>query len=212
MEVLHDLRARRRVVSAARATEPASRSRGRIAACVALLPALLACADARRGDATADTAVMHSAAMDSVRRAGGGGVPDTVSSDTLPADTATFSVVEFVSRADSAAGDSLYRRGALCLTCHGPRGEGVANLGPDLRDAVWHTGDGSPAAIERIVLEGVSQPKVMRIQMPTFGARLATGDARRIAVYVYTLSHPGAALADSLSPIPADSAPAARVP
>lgn len=183
-----------------------------MAPCVLVLVATIACAEARRGDATADTAVMYSAAMDSVRRAGGGVVPDAIATDTLPTDSAGFPVVEFVSRADSAAGDSLYRRGALCVTCHGPGGQGVASLGPDLRDAIWHTGDGSPAAIERIILEGVSQPKVMRIQMPTFGARLAPGDARRIAAYVYTLSHPGAALADPLSPIAGDSAPGAAVP
>ena len=44
-----------------------------------------------------------------------------------------------------ALGDSVFHGkvgGALCYVCHGPKGKGVANLGPDLTDREWLNGDG----------------------------------------------------------------------
>lgn len=172
----------------------------------ALLLALGACAESERSGTTADSAVLQSAALDSARRAGDSPPPpvaddsaagDSAGVDGAAADSSGSPARRFVLIADSAAGDSLYRRGALCLTCHGVRGEGVPNLGPNLRDSLWLTGDGSVTAIERIVIEGVAEPKALRVQMPSFGTRLQPGDAHRIATYVYTLSHPGMTLADT---------------
>lgn len=170
---------------------------------LALVLASTACGGGDRSGATADSAVLHSAALDSARRAGDslpspiGG--DTTARDGVAADSVMVPASLFVLAADSAAGDSLYRRGGLCLTCHGVRGEGVPNLGPDLRDSVWLHGDGSVAAIERVIVEGVAEPKALRVRMPAFAATLRGNASRHVAAYVYTLSHPGMTLADTAS-------------
>ena len=94
-----------------------------------------------------------------------------------------------VPAADSAAGDTLYRRAGTCQPCHGNRGEGVTGLAPALNDTLWLHGDGSPSFIEHVILDGIAEPKQSSRGMPAYSARLSAGDASRIAAYVYTLSH-----------------------
>ena len=67
--------------------------------------------------------------------------------------------------ADSAAlvtvGRTIFegkQGGALCVTCHGPQGKGVAGLGPDLTDAKWLHGDGSAAFLQAVIRSGVAKP------------------------------------------------------
>jgi mono/diheme cytochrome c family protein len=107
-----------------------------------------------------------------------------------------------VLRADSAAGDSLYRGRGRCLTCHGANAEGLARLGPDLRDTVWLNTDGSVAGIRRVILEGVAEPRQTPIPMPSFVSQLSPRQAEQLAVYVYTLSHSGATKADTVTSAP----------
>jgi cytochrome c oxidase cbb3-type subunit 3 len=106
---------------------------------------------------------------------------------------------------DSAGGEAVYRGAGRCLSCHGAAGEGVQNLGPSLRDAEWLQGDGSRTAIEHVVAAGVSPPRVFPIAMPAYADQLSPEQIRLVAAYVFTLSHPGSVVPDSLG-LPADTA------
>ena len=157
---------------------------------------------------TADTAAVLSAELaDSARAAqlrGDSAAPDSAPADSVHVDTlasgATASdsaggvvpAAILIARADSAAGDSLFRRVARCLTCHGQRGEGLPGLGHDLRDTVWLHGTGTVPEIRQIILTGIATPKASRTVMPAFASRLTEEQATEIAKYVYALSHPGA--------------------
>jgi mono/diheme cytochrome c family protein len=164
-----------------------------------------------------------------IRRIGAARAADSVAVDSALApgaapaatDTATQSVTAvpvdsggvaaapgLVSPADSAAGETVYRGAGRCLSCHGTTGEGVAQLGPSLRDERWIVGDGSPAAIARAVRDGVSPPREFPIAMPAYAGQLPEEAIARVAAYVYALSHQGGVQRDSLAPRP-DSA---RVP
>ena len=102
-----------------------------------------------------------------------------------------------VLRADSAAGDSIYYGKGRCFTCHGAHGEGIATLGPSLTDSVWTNGGGSLRAIEEVIANGVAAPRAAARAMPAFGSALTPAQLARTAAYVYTLSHPGAAVEDT---------------
>lgn len=162
---------------------------------IALLGALGACGDAPR-EIPADTAVAPPSATDTSRTDSvgvriTGEIVDTGAAST-PART-----VSLVSLADSAAGDSIFNRTGACFTCHGQRGVGMQNLGPDLRDSVWLNGDGTFASILRVISEGVAVPKASPIGMPSFEGRLSDARRYKVAAYVFSLSHPGSVVADT---------------
>ncbi len=93
--------------------------------------------------------------------------------------------------AQIAAGNQVYHSGT-CAACHGPDGKG-SSVGPDLSDAKWLWGDGSPAAIAKVTSEGVAAPKEYRSPMPASGgANLSATDLANLSAYVWSLSHPGA--------------------
>ena len=99
---------------------------------------------------------------------------------------------------DSAIGDSLYHNSrGRCITCHGPRGTGNASLGPVLRDSIWLDTDGSVAGIASVIHDGVAEPKGGSARMPAFGSQLDSTAIRRMAIYVWSLSHPGRLARDS---------------
>jgi mono/diheme cytochrome c family protein len=126
-----------------------------------------------------------------------------------PLDSAgALAAAGIVTPADSAAGEVVYRGAGKCLSCHGAAGEGVAQLGPNLRDQQWIVGDGSLATIARAVREGIAPPKEFPIAMPAYASSLPDDAINRVAAYVYALSHVGGVQHDSLAPRP-DSA---RVP
>lgn len=99
-----------------------------------------------------------------------------------------------VSPATIALGDSVFHGkvgGALCYVCHGPKGKGVASLGPDLTDREWLNGDGSVVSIAKLVAEGVAKPKKMPAPMPPKGGgQLNEAQITAAAAYVWSLSHP----------------------
>lgn len=142
-----------------------------------------------RADQPVDTAVvMSQRLLDSLR--------DSLSIQAVelpPAldDSIVLGSPTTVTRTDSIIGDSLYRAGGRCTTCHGESGQGLASLGPDLTDDVWLHGDGSLPFLQRIILTG-ALPRRMPIVMPAFATRLSAEEAYRIAAYVFTLSHPNA--------------------
>jgi mono/diheme cytochrome c family protein len=163
----------------------------------ALLSDSLAALVAESARAAADSTISDSALTDSIRAAFGG--------DSLGVDAAG-AVAHVVLRADSAAGDVLYHGRGGCLTCHALNGAGVAGIAPSLRDSVWLHGDGDPAMIERIVREGVAQPKSVANRMPGFAAMLGDAEIRRIAAYVFAISHAGGTVLDTAAvPTPADA-------
>jgi mono/diheme cytochrome c family protein len=166
---------------------------------------LAACGDARRrADQGGDTAAAQSAAL-----TGAGPRSDTATGAVAtpvgasPGDSAATPTApaapQLVLRADSASGDSLFHGRGRCLTCHGARGEGLPNLGADLRDSVWLHGDGSVLGIERTILGGVAKPKNATVIMPSFAALLQPLEVHRLAAYVYSLSHPAAVVADTMA-------------
>jgi mono/diheme cytochrome c family protein len=161
---------------------------------VALLSVLVACGDAPR-ETPADTALVAPSAGDSAA---------TRDSVPAPGDTihsaAVSPEIREVSRilvADSASGDSIFNRRGTCFTCHGQRGAGMANLGPDLRDATWLHGDGSFRSILRVINEGVAVPKASPIGMPSFEGRLSEVQRYHVTAYVFSLSHPGSVVIDT---------------
>ena len=172
------------------------------------------CPGGDRADRTADTAFAPAIDSsqrnpDSTMKIPAANLPaDTVA--TTPSDTAPLLLVAV----DSAIGDSLYQNSrGRCLSCHGPRGSGNASLGPSLRDSVWVDTDGSVAGIAAVIHDGVAVPKAGTARMPAFGNQLDSTSVHRLAVYVYSLSHPGAVARDSAAaraalPVTAPGTPA----
>ena len=79
--------------------------------------------------------------------------------------------------------------GAGCTGCHGTDASGTP-LGPPLLGHRWIWGDGSYQSIEKIVREGVPQPKQYRAPMPPLGgAQLTDEQLSAVAAYVWGLSH-----------------------
>jgi len=156
------------------------------------------CAGGDRADRTADTA--FAPITDSTAR-------PADSATTVPRDTTKPDSMAQASRdttplllvaVDSAIGDSLYQKSrGRCLSCHGPRGAGNGSLGPPLADSVRVDSDGSVAGIESVIRDGVAVPKIGTARMPAFGGQLDPVAIHRLAVYVYSLSHPGAIARDS---------------
>ena len=189
MEVLHDVRPRRRVVVA--------RTCAAIVAALTLIAAAACRGAPDRAGQTADTAVLQD------RRIAEG----EVGRDTLVReDSAGRGIVDtmpvsgeiiFVLAADSAEGFLLYHRKAGCIACHGPDGEGLANLGPSLRDDTWLHIRGTPQEIAGIVRTGIARPREAAIAMPGLAARLDADEVEQVAAFVYSLSHPGAAVSDT---------------
>jgi len=168
------------------------------------------CAGGDRADRTADTA--FAPITDSTARPADSAATvarDTTKADSTaqpPRDTTPLLLVAV----DSAIGDSLYQKSrGRCLSCHGPRGAGNGSLGPPLADSVRVDSDGSVAGIESVIRDGVAVPKIGTARMPAFGGQLDPVAIHRLAVYVYSLSHPGAIARDSAAARAALPAPPA---
>ena len=172
-----------------------------------MLAALLAlssggCGGGARDSATADTAVLRSAGGDTAIRAPAADSADPAPLSPMDSAAAQPAGPSFVTRVDSAAGDTLYR-GVACQSCHGPRGEGVAGLGPSLADTEWLHGDGSAGFIAQVTQTGIAEPKTTLRGMPAYASRLTPAQSARVAAYVVSLSRPDLVV-DAL---PADAPP-----
>ncbi len=215
MEVLHDVRAQRRI------------GVGRAIGCVAGLALLASCGDAPdRASQPVDTATIEDRRIfeGEVGRDSGALAGDTlVEPDTFGGiDTPEVDAERtLILAADSAAGFLLYHRSAGCIACHGADGQGLENLGPSLTDGVWLHIDGSVREIEDVIRTGIARPLEAMIAMPALVSRLDPAETHRVAAYVYSLSHPGAVVADTtaardslrgpmsdtLRPVPGNPAP-----
>ncbi len=124
------------------------------------------------------------------------------------ADTAGLPVPAGATKEMLALGDRIYHGqvgGATCTGCHGANAKGTP-LGPDLTAAQWLWGDGSYAAIAKIITTGVPQPKQYRSPMPPMGgAELSSDQVSALAAYIWGLSHRSAATS-STSTAPTTSA------
>lgn len=90
--------------------------------------------------------------------------------------------------ASAARGFALYRGVGGCYDCHGNDAGGDSAIGaPNLADDVWLYRDGSAGAIAHSVAQGRAG------SCPAFARVLTAADARAIAVYAASLSHPPAA-------------------
>ncbi len=76
-----------------------------------------------------------------------------------------------------------------CVGCHGTNGKG-SPLGPDLTSGKRLWSDGTPAGINRIILNGVEQPKEYRSPMPPLGgSQLSSSEIDAVAAYVWAIGH-----------------------
>jgi cytochrome c oxidase cbb3-type subunit 3 len=67
-----------------------------------------------------------------------------------------------------------------CGSCHGMSGEGL--IGPNLTDKFWIHGDGTSAAIHKVILEGVLEKG-----MPAWQAQLKPEESDAVTVYIRSL-------------------------
>ncbi|MDP9349359.1 MAG: cytochrome c, partial [Gemmatimonadota bacterium] len=85
----------------------------------------------------------------------------------------------------AARGRKLFAE--TCGVCHGPDAAGT-QLGPSLVDAEWLEGSGTLPEIERVIREGVLQPRQHPVPMPPLGGGDYTEEeVRSLAAYVYSL-------------------------
>jgi len=97
--------------------------------------------------------------------------------------------VRLVQAAVSVDGKEIYEGKGNCAACHTREGTGTS-MAPDLTDGVWLHGDGSLAAIDSIVRNGVAQPVEFAIPMPPMGGATLTDDeVAAVSRYVYSFSH-----------------------
>ena len=96
---------------------------------------------------------------------------------------------ERVAVADVAAGRALFQ--SSCATCHGPNGEGVPNLGKDMRGNAWISQQSDAELVEFLKIgRRASDPRnVTGIDMPPRGgnASLTDADLARIVQFLRTL-------------------------
>ena len=122
--------------------------------------------------------------------------PDAGAADA----TASLPVPAGATRDVVALGDRIFHGqvgGATCTGCHGADAKGTP-LGPDLTRTDWLWGDGSYAAIGRIITAGVPQPKKYRSPMPPMGgAQLTPDQVSAVAAYIWGLSHRSVRLSNS---------------
>ena len=105
---------------------------------------------------------------------------------------ATLPVPPGSSRRMVELGDDVFHgrvAGAGCTGCHGADASGTP-LGPPLLGHRWLWSDGSYQSIEKIIRQGVPQPKQYRAPMPPMGgAQLTDEQLSAAAAYVWGLSH-----------------------
>ena len=83
--------------------------------------------------------------------------------------------------ADNASmGEAKALFGQRCAPCHGAEAQGV--IGPNLTDAFWIHGKGTPMDVYGVVNEGVAAKG-----MPAWGKQLQPAELRKVAAFVTTL-------------------------
>ncbi len=106
------------------------------------------------------------------------------------ADAMPQELPEGVTPAMVEEGKGIYNGAGICMSCHGPNGEGIPNLGANLTDDEWLHVDGSYEQIVENIMTGVTaQESSSGVPMPAKGGTAITDDqVRAVAAYVWTLS------------------------
>ncbi|MCL7971277.1 MAG: cytochrome c [marine benthic group bacterium] len=106
------------------------------------------------------------------------------------ADAMPQELPEGVTEAMIEEGKGIYSGAGICMSCHGPAGEGIPNLGANLVDDEWIHIDGSYEQIVENIMSGVTaQESSSGVPMPAKGGTAITDDqVKAVAAYVWTLS------------------------
>jgi len=90
-----------------------------------------------------------------------------------------------------AWGDALFHGPANCAGCHGDGGRGT-DRGPNITGAIWLHGPGTYESLTEWVKHGVPAARTYTGEaMPALGgAPMNEDDARAVAAYVWSISHP----------------------
>lgn len=117
----------------------------------------------------------------------GSGTPDAASVDAGARDLA---LPDGVTMAMVEDGKSLFTGRGICMSCHGPDGTGIPNLGGDLTDAEWIHSDGSYEGIVQTIRDGVAAnaSTVGTPMPPKGGSGISDDQVKAVAGYVWTLS------------------------
>jgi glucose/arabinose dehydrogenase/mono/diheme cytochrome c family protein len=114
------------------------------------------------------------------------GPPEGIHPDA-GADAAGLSTPKGATAAMVAQGDRLFHTNS-CVGCHGSNAAGTP-LGSDLTKGKWLWGDGSLAAINRTITQGVAKPKEHTGVMPPMGgAQLSPSEVSALAAYIAALN------------------------
>ena len=117
--------------------------------------------------------------------------PDTarpVSTSSQPAPVQQGPAPAGATAADVTEGQKIFAAAGNCFTCHGPNAGGTA-LAPPLNDSQWLNIDGSFAALQTVINNGVATPKQFPAAMPAKGgAPLTEQQVKQVAAYVYSIS------------------------
>ena len=90
-----------------------------------------------------------------------------------------------------ALGEEVYADAGLCVTCHGPDGEGTP-VGPPVNDQDWTHIDGSFESLVQIIDEGVEQPEdYAGAMLPRGGSGISDEEVEAVAAYVWVMSQGG---------------------
>ena len=87
--------------------------------------------------------------------------------------------------------------GAACGACHGPEGQGMVGVAPNLADKVWLY-----SSSEESIIETITKGRVNR--MPAFGEFLGDAKVHLLTAYVYGLGG-GEKAAPAAAPAPAEN-------
>jgi glucose/arabinose dehydrogenase/mono/diheme cytochrome c family protein len=118
--------------------------------------------------------------------------PEGVHPDAGAAAAGALPAPPGVTPAQVALGDRVFHGqvgGAPCAGCHGSDAKGTPQ-GPDLTRGRWLWSDGSFAAIQQTITDGIPHPKEYGAVMPPMGgAQLSPDETSAVAAYVWALGH-----------------------
>jgi mono/diheme cytochrome c family protein len=115
---------------------------------------------------------------------------DAADTEMAATDAMPQELPEGVTPAMVEEGKGVYSGAGICMSCHGPNGEGIPNLGANLTDDEWIHIDGSYESIVQNILNGVTaQESSSGVPMPARGGASITDEqGQAVAAYVWTLS------------------------
>jgi mono/diheme cytochrome c family protein len=139
------------------------------------------------GDANANADAADDAAAQAVAAQT---VDDEAATEVAEMDVKEQELPDGVTEAMVEEGKGIYHGAGICMSCHGPDGAGIPNLGANLTDSEWLHSDGSYEAIVATIMKGVTaQESTSGVPMPAKGGTAITDDqVRAVAAYVWTLS------------------------